>query len=112
MIDREHWNLQAKGPGDALHKLEEIFANEGLLNKNLRIKHQNKRYWISCDEDRFFAYQINENCGLGPGVPGWPVCIIRKDYVYDESEIPDFPSTKLNMHDWLDIIANKNFELL
>jgi hypothetical protein len=90
----------------------EIFAGKGWLDKKLRIKYQNKRFWISCSEDGFLAYKINENCGLGPGVPGWPVCIIRKDYVYDESGIPDLTSTKLNIHDWLKIIANEDFELI
>jgi hypothetical protein len=34
-----------------------------------------------------FAYQLNENCGLGPGAPGWPVWTTEKDNIYDESEI-------------------------
>ncbi len=111
-MNGHRWYLQEKSPRDVLHKLIEIFASKGRLNKKLRIKYQSKRYWISCNEERFFAYQINENCGLGPGVPGWPVCIIRKDYVYDESGIPDLTSTVLNMHDWLNIITNHNFELI
>jgi len=105
-------HLQEENSCDILHKFIEIFDSKGWLNKKLRIKYQGKRYWISCNEERFFAYQINENCGLGPGVPGWPVCLIRKDYVYDESEISDLASTKLSAHDWLDIMDNQNLELL
>ncbi len=111
-MNGNRWYLQEKNPCDVLHKLIEIFASKGWLNKKFRIKYQNRRYWISCNEDRFFAYQINENCGLSPGVPGWPVCIIRKDYVYDESGIPDLTSTKLDRHHWLNITANQNFELI
>ena len=103
------WYLQEKSPRDVLPKLIQIFESKGWLNKKLRIKYQNKRYWISCNKARFFAYQINGNCALGPG---WPVCIVREDYVYDESGIPDLTSTKLNMHVWLNIIANQNFELI
>ena len=106
------WYLQEKSPRDVLPKLIQIFESKGWLNKKLRIKYQNKRYWISCNEERFFAYQINENCSLGPGVPGWPVCIIREDYVYDESGIPDSTPTSLNMHGWLNIIENQDFELI
>jgi hypothetical protein len=95
-----------------LPKLIEIFTGRGWLNRNLRIKYQNKRYLISCSEERFFVYQINENCGLSPGVPGWPVCIIEKDYIYDESEIPDLTFTALNIHDWLNIMATQNFEVV
>ncbi len=104
--------LQEVSPRDVLHELIEIFTRKDWLNKKFRIKYQNKAYWISCNEESFFAYQINENCGRGPGVPGWPVCIIRKDYIYDESGIPDLTSTKLSLHDWLNILANQNFELI
>ncbi len=111
-MNGERWYLHEKSPCDVLHKFIDIFASKGWLNKKLRIKYQSKRYWISCNEERFFAYQINENCGLGPGVPGWPVCLIRKDYVYDESEISDLTPTKLSAHDWLNIIVNQNLELI
>jgi len=106
------WHLQEESSGDILHKFIEIFDSKGWLNKKLSIKYPNKRYRVSCNEERFFAYQINECCGLGPSVPGWPVCLIRKDYVYDESETHDLTSTKLNLHDWLNIIANQNLELI
>jgi len=106
------WHLQEESSCAVLHKFIEIFDSKGWLNKKLSIKYPNKRYRVSCNEERFFACQINENCGLGPGVPGWPVCLIRKDYVYDESETPDLASTKLNVHDCLNIIANKKFELI
>ncbi len=111
-MNGHRWYLQEKNPCDVLHKFIEIFASKGWLNKKFKIKYRNRRYWISCNEDRFFAYQINEYCGLSPGVPGWPVCIIRKDYVYDESGMADLTSTVLNMHDWLNIITNYNFELI
>ncbi len=107
-----HSYVREQSPRDVSHKLIEIFTSKGWLNKNLRIKYQNKRYWISCSKDRFFAYQINENCGLSPGVPGWPVCIIKKDYVYDESGILDLTSTALNIHDWLNIMATQRFEVV
>ena len=111
-MNGDRWHLHEKSSRDVLYKLVEIFASKGWLNKKLRIKYRNKKYWISCSEERYFAYQINGNCGLGPGVQGWPVCIIRKDYVYDEPGIPDLTSTKLDMYDWLDIMANQNFELM
>jgi len=83
------WYQQEKNPGEVLDKLIDISASKGWLNKKFRIRCQDRRYWISCNEDSFFAYQINENCGLSPGVPGWTVCIIEKDYVYDGSGILD-----------------------
>lgn len=69
-MNGERWYLQEKSQRDVLNKLIEIFASKGWLNNKLRIKHQNKRYWISCNVERFIVYQINETCGLSPGVPG------------------------------------------
>ena len=111
-MNGDRWSLKEKCPCDVLHKFIEIFDGKGWLNKKLRIKYQSKRYWISCNEERFFAYQINENCDLGTGVQGWPACLIRKDYVYHKSEISALTSTKLNAHDWLNIIVNQNRELI
>ncbi len=111
-MNGDRWYLKEKNLCDVLHKFIEIFDGKDWLNKELRIKYQSKSYWISCNEERFFAYQINENCALGPGVPGWPVCLIRKDYVYDESEISALTSTRLSAHDWLNIIDNQNLELI
>jgi hypothetical protein len=108
----DHWYLREESPCDVLRKFIEIFQGKGWLNSKLRIKYQNNRYWISCNEERFFAYEINDNCGIGPGVPGWPVCLVEKNYVYDEAEISAFTPTKFNTEDWLNIIANQKFELL
>jgi hypothetical protein len=108
----DRWYLREKSPCDFLRKFTEIFDSKGWLNKKLRIKYQSKRYWISCNEERVFAYEINETCGLGPGVPGWPVCLVEKDYVYDESQISALTPTELNTDDWLNIIANQKFEFL
>ena len=69
-MNEEHWYLQERRPRDVLHKLVEIFANKGWLNKKLRMKYQNKRYWLSCSEERFFAYQINEKLWPRPRCAG------------------------------------------
>lgn len=101
-----------KSPTDVLQQLTGIFASKGWLTRELRIRYHDKRYRISCNEERFFAYRINENCGLPPGVPGWPVCIVSQDYIFDESGISDLTPTKLSIQDWLNIIANDDFELI
>ena len=102
----------APDSGDVLRNFIEIFTGNGWLNKNIAIVYQNKRYRISCNEERFFAYQINENGGHGPGVPGWPVCIIKNDSIFDESGIPDFEPESLTVHDWLNLISAQNFEVV
>ena len=111
-MNEYHSYAQEQSSCEVLQKLIEIFTSKGWLNNNLIINYQNNRYRISCNEERFFAYRINENCGLSPGVPGWPVCIIKKDYIYDESGILDFTPAALNIYDWLNIMATQNFEVV
>lgn len=110
-MNRHRPHVQEQNPCDVLQKLIEVFTCKGWLNNNLIIKYQDRRYRVSCNEERFFAYQINGNCGLSPGVPGWPVCIIKRDYIYDESGILDFTPTTLNIHDWLNIMTTQTFEM-
>ena len=99
-------------PIDVLRQFAGIFRDRGWLNNEFRIRYRDKRYWVSCNEERFFAYRINENCGLSPGVPGWPVCMVCQDYLFDESGISDLTPTRLSTQDWLSIMANNDFELI
>jgi|TARA_B100001971_G_C17866709_1_gene371102 hypothetical protein len=59
-----------------------------------------------------FAYQINENCSISPGVLGWLVCIIKKSYIYDELGIFDSTSTASSIHDGINVIATQNLEVV
>lgn len=111
-MNLNHLPQQDDSPLQVLCKLIELFTSLGLINKKVKIKHQDQDYWIFCNEEKFLAYKINENCGISPGLPGWPVCIIREDYVFDESAVPELTFTNLKMHDWLSIIANQEFELI
>ena len=105
-------DTQRSNYDDVMLQLTEIFGSKGWLGKDLRISHQDKRYRIACNEQRFLAYRINENCGLHPGVPGWPVCLVYQDYLFDESESSGPTSVKLSIQDWVRIIANEDFKLI
>lgn len=102
---------RATSPQNELLRFIEIFSREGWLDKQIKIKYQDRKYWIFCSQERFLTYQINENWGLGPGVPGWPVYTVDKDYVYDESTMANLAPDGPDRRNWLNIIAGRSFEL-
>lgn len=70
-----------KKPMDVMQKFIDVFASKGWLKQTIRIKHRDRRYRIFCSEREFFAYRINDNCGISPGYPGWPICIVTHDKI-------------------------------
>ena len=112
-MDSEHYQHPLdKSQTDLLYRFAEIFRCRDRLNKKITIRYSDKMYIISCNEEQFLAYRINEDCGLHPGIPGWPVCIVSRDHLFDESGISDPMSSKLSIHDWLNIITNDDLELI
>ena len=101
-----------KKPIYFLQKLAGAFSSRGWLNKTLRIRHRNRRYRISCSEDKFFAYRINDNCGVSPGFPGWPVCIITRDQLIDDANMSTFATAEPSANEWLRCIHEEDFELI
>ena len=99
-------------PTEVLQSLVGVFMKNGWLNQTLRIKHRGRKYRISCSEKKFFAYRINDNCGISPGYPGWPVCIITHDHIIDDATLSTFASTEPGAHDWQHCFNNGDFELL
>ena len=101
-----------KKPMDVLQELVVVFVNKGWLNRELRIKHRDRRYRIFCSERKFFAYRINDNYGGSWGFPGWPVCIVTHDQIIDDSEMPVSESTGPGAQGWLRCIVEDDFELI
>jgi hypothetical protein len=101
-----------KKPMDILRQFVSLFERKGWLNKDIRIKRRNKRYRISCSRTEFFAYRVNENCGLSPGIPGWPVCIVKHDKIINDYEMTAFTSSEPTADEWLRCITDDDFELI
>jgi hypothetical protein len=101
-----------KNPADVLQKLVSVFARKGWLNQTLRIKHHGRKYRICCSEKEFFAYRINDYCGISPGFPGWPVCMVTHHQIIEDSDMSPFASTEPTTHDWLRCITEHDFELI
>jgi len=103
---------EEKKPMDILHKLIDAFVNKGWLKQTIRIRHRDRKYRVFCSEREFFAYRINDHCGVSPGFPGWLVCIVTNDKIIDDSIMSNFASTEPSAHDWLHCIADGDFELI
>jgi hypothetical protein len=101
-----------KKPMDVLQKFIGVFTSKGWLNQTLRIKYRDRRYRIFCSERTFFAYRINDHCGVSWGFPGWLVCIVTHDQMIEDSEMSAFTSSEPSAHDWLRCITDGDFELI
>jgi hypothetical protein len=101
-----------KKPMDVLREFVGVFMSKGWLNRELRIKHRDRRYRIFCSERNFFVYRINDNCGVSWGFPGWPVCIVTHEHIIDDSARPACESTGPSAEDWLRCIAGDDFEII
>lgn len=99
-------------PLDVLQKFVGVFKSKGWLDQTLRIKRHGKRYRICCSQKEFFGYRINDHCGVSPGIPGWPVCIVTHDQMIEDSDMSGFSSTEPSASDWLRCIAEGDFEFI
>jgi hypothetical protein len=99
-------------PIDVLQNLVGLFESKGWLNQTLRIRHRDRRYRICCSEKEFFAYRINDHCGVLPGFSCWPVCIVSEDRIVEDSEMSAFSSMEPTAQDWLFCITRGDFEII
>lgn len=89
-----------------------LFQSKGWLNQTLRLKHRDRRYRVVCSETKFFAYRINDCCGVPPGLPGWPVCLVSGDQIIEDADMGAFASTEPSVGEWLRCIADGDFDLI
>jgi len=101
-----------KKPMDVFHQLIDAFTHKGWLNQTIRIRHRDRKYRVFCSGREFLAYRINEHCGVSHGFPGWIVCSVTNDKVIDDSMMSHFESTEPSAHEWLNCIADDDFELI
>jgi hypothetical protein len=88
-----------------------VFENLGLLGHDIELSHDGISYRISCDEKSFVVYRTNPDSGSRHHVPGWPVCMVSSDVIFEECSFPtigkDHCACKLDLEKWLEIIRCK-----
>ena len=69
------------------------------------------RTLLFCDEKKFFAYRMNDNWGVPPGAPGWPVCQVTCDRLFDDRKTCALPSGEPGPREWLRRLIADDFEV-
>ncbi|MDP3181843.1 MAG: hypothetical protein Q8M54_03375 [Desulfobaccales bacterium] len=95
-------------PAEVLAQIQALFKKLGLFEKKLTLSHQGHKYLASCDSQSFTVYRLIEKCHHPPGEPGWPVCLVTRETIIDETSPPPLPqdefSSGLTLPDWLQLI--------
>jgi len=84
----------------------DLFKSYKMLDQTVKVEHRNREYKIFCNEDKFFAYRINQHPGISPGIPGWTTCIATRDQIIDSKSTGNFDNGESSVHEWLTAIAN------
>lgn len=109
-------NSMGEGQGDLHRSTEAVFSRirdtfrgMGLLGRNLVVEHEGNRYRVSCDDNSFMVYRVNENGAPRHHVPGWPVCLVNADMVFEECHSQnlgqDHCACGMDIEKWLDLIG-------
>jgi len=91
-------------PDHLLERFVDLFRGHDMLDRILRVSHRNRTYRIYCGEDRFFAYRLNPNPGIPPGIPGWITCLVTQEAVVDSSG-DAFGQEEPGVKEWFTCIA-------
>ena len=99
-------------PGQRLEMVREFFRCRGLFGQSLELSHQDQTYRLICDERALAVFRVNHNQGVPPGNPGWMVCRLDNDSLFEECEAPGLagckPACSQALQDWLELV-DKNF---
>lgn len=95
-------------PGERLENVREFFRQRGLLNQNLEVSLEGQTYRLVCDDRAFAVFRLNKNQGLPPGNPGWMVCRLDKDSLFEECDTQGLAQCKLacphGLQEWLELV--------
>jgi hypothetical protein len=96
-------------PGMMFSRIRNEFKELGLLGRNLMLEHEGIRYRILCDEKSFMVYRVNDNGGPRHHVPGWPVCLVNSDLIFEECGSQhlgnDHCACGLDIDTWLELVS-------
>ncbi len=100
-------NLEAD-PADLLSQIRDLFTRLGIDGRTLALTHQGGTYRVSCSEDTFVVYRTNCDIGGNHHVPGWPVCLVDRDNVFQEPTSQhtggDHCNCGIGLKEWLHMV--------
>jgi len=81
----------------------------GVLGSTLSLEYRGATYRISCDDKAFMVYRINDTGASRHHVPGWPVCLVNSDSMFQEccsdALSQDHYSCDLDIESWIELIS-------
>ena len=95
-------------PADLLTQIRELFRQMGIFDEPFSLEHEGNWYRISCDADSFMVYRVNTGSGIRHHVPGWPVCLVNSETIFEEHCSQDLGNDHCacgaDIEKWLEII--------
>jgi hypothetical protein len=103
----EQRQLPQRTAGPLLHRAQRVFQERGQLGRKLSLVHEGSLYRISCDERAFSVYRVNQDHRLRCGAPGWLVCLVDSETIFEEARTPLGDSDpwvcRLGADDWMEL---------
>jgi hypothetical protein len=97
-----------RSPHVVFARIREVFQELGILGSNLSLEYEGVRYRVSCDDRAFMVYRVNSHSRARHHVPGWPVCLVNSDTIFEECFSPglsrDHYDCGVDLEKWLEII--------
>lgn len=95
-------------PSETLEKIRRKFDGLGISHQDLTVDVSGVSYRISLDSESFVVYRINHCRGHKHHVPGWPVCLVTRDEIFqecsDEELGADHCSCGVTIEQWIEIM--------
>lgn len=99
-----------RSPQNLFGRIRKVFTDLGVLNHDLALEYEGIRYRISCDDNSFMVYRINESGGPRHHMPGWPVCLVNSEVIFEECNAPglaeDHCACSLDIETWLQMVRH------
>gem|GEM_PF-589174 len=96
-------------PHETFNAIKRFFNDRRVFGEILSLEHQGICYRIWCDEECFMVYRANDSGGSFHHVPGWPVCLVTSQSVFEECSAPsmadDHHACELDIIRWLQVVA-------
>lgn len=98
-----------RSPGHLFAEIRSRFLEWGILGNCLSLEYRGATYRISCDEKAFMVYRVNTGSASRHHVPGWPVCLVSSDLMFEECGSAGFAddhySCDLDIDSWVALVS-------
>jgi hypothetical protein len=97
-----------RSPQVVFARIRKVFQELGIMGSNLSLEHEGVCYRVSCDDKAFMVYRVNCHSVARHHVPGWPVCLVNSDTIFEECFSPglsrDHYDCGVDLEKWLEIV--------